>query len=60
MNLQDLEQIIIGRESETVKFKKSTAQLTPAGETLSAFLLVNALCHCDYCIWDGGHQRGHL
>ena len=38
MTLQDLEQIIAGGESETVEFKKSTAQLTRAGETLCAFL----------------------
>ena len=38
MTLQHLEQVIAGGESETVEFKKSTAQLTRAGETLCAFL----------------------
>ena len=38
MNLQDLEQIAAAGESETVEFKKSTGQLTRAGETLCAFL----------------------
>jgi predicted HTH transcriptional regulator len=38
MTLQDLEHIAAAGESETVEFKKSTAQLTRAGETLSAFL----------------------
>jgi ATP-dependent DNA helicase RecG len=38
MNLQDLEQFVAAGESETVEFKKSTAQLPRAGETLCAFL----------------------
>ena len=38
MTLQDLEQLVAAGESETVEFKKSTAQLTRAGETLCAFL----------------------
>ena len=38
MILQDLEKIIAGGESKTVEFKKSTAQLTRAGETLCTFL----------------------
>jgi ATP-dependent DNA helicase RecG len=38
MTLQDLEHIAAAGESETVEFKKSTAQLTRVGETLSAFL----------------------
>jgi ATP-dependent DNA helicase RecG len=38
MTLQDLEQIVAAGESETMEFKKSTAQLPRAGETLCAFL----------------------
>lgn len=38
MTLQDLEQIVAAGESETVEFKKSTAQLPRVGETLCAFL----------------------
>ena len=38
MELADLEKIVAGGESETVEFKKSTAQLARAGETLCAFL----------------------
>jgi ATP-dependent DNA helicase RecG len=38
MTIQELEQIAAGGESETVEFKKSTAQLPRAGEALCAFL----------------------
>jgi len=38
MKLVDLEKIVAAGESETVEFKKSTAQLTRVGQTLSAFL----------------------
>lgn len=38
MELNELEKIVSFGESETVEFKKSTAQLTRAGETLCAFL----------------------
>lgn len=37
-NLKDLKGIVEAGESETVEFKKSTAQLPRAGETLCAFL----------------------
>ena len=36
--LQDLERLVAEGESETVEFKKSTAQLPRAGETLCALL----------------------
>lgn len=38
MDLVELEKITAAGESETVEFKKSTGQLTRAGETLCAFL----------------------
>ncbi len=38
MELNELERIVAAGESETVEFKKSTAQITRAGETLCAFL----------------------
>ena len=38
MDLKDLQSIVAAGESETVEFKKSTAQLPRAGETLCAFL----------------------
>jgi ATP-dependent DNA helicase RecG len=38
MDLKQLEQAVQAGESETVEFKKSTAQLPRAGETLCAFL----------------------
>ena len=38
MELNELEKIVVAGESETAEFKKSTAQLTRAGETLCAFL----------------------
>ena len=38
MTIQELEQIAADGESETVEFKKSTAQLPRAGEALCAFL----------------------
>ena len=41
MNPNALQAIVTAGESETVEFKKSTAQLTRAGETLCAFLNTN-------------------
>lgn len=38
MNLEEIKAIVAGGESETVEFKKSTAQLPRVGETLCAFL----------------------
>ena len=38
MELNELERIVAAGESETVEFKKSTSQITRAGETLCAFL----------------------
>ena len=38
MTLQEIEKIVVAGESETVEFKKSTAQLPRVGETLCAFL----------------------
>ena len=38
MNLEDLRRLAAGGESETVEFKKSTAQLPRAGERLYDFL----------------------
>ncbi|MBU0718145.1 MAG: putative DNA binding domain-containing protein [Planctomycetes bacterium] len=38
MNLDEIRQLVAAAESETVEFKKSTAQLKPAGETLCGFL----------------------
>lgn len=38
MKRQDLEKIVRAGESETVEFKKSTAQLRRAGETLCGML----------------------
>jgi ATP-dependent DNA helicase RecG len=38
MNLGSLEQLVAKGESETLEFKKSTAELRRAGETLCAFL----------------------
>ena len=38
MDLRELQSIVAAGESETVEFKKSTAQLPRAGETLCAFL----------------------
>lgn len=38
MQLAESEGIVASGESETVEFKKSTAQLARCGETLSAFL----------------------
>lgn len=38
MKLLDIEQRIEAGESETLEFKKSTGQLSRAGETLCAFL----------------------
>ncbi len=38
MNLPDIEHVVAEGESETVELKKSTGQLSRAGETLCAFL----------------------
>ena len=38
MNLAELQRLVDAGESETVELKKSTAQLSRAGETLCAFL----------------------
>lgn len=38
MELTDIERLVAAGEGETVEFKKSTAQLQRAGETLCAFL----------------------
>ena len=38
MDFDDLRRLVAGGESETVEFKKSTAQLPRAGETLCGFL----------------------
>lgn len=38
MELRELQRLVEGGESETVEFKKSTAQLPRAGETLCGFL----------------------
>ena len=38
MNLDDIKQLAVAGESETVEFKKSTAELARAAETLCAFL----------------------
>jgi len=38
MKLERLKKLVAAGESETVEFKKSTAQLPRAGETLCAFL----------------------
>lgn len=38
MDLTDVAGMIAGGESETLEFKKSTAQLTRVAETLCAFL----------------------
>ena len=38
MDLRELQSIVAAGESETVEFKKSTAQLPRVGETLCAFL----------------------
>ena len=38
MELKEIQHLAAAGESETVEFKKSTAQLPRAGETLCAFL----------------------
>lgn len=38
MDLGELRRLAAAGESETVEFKKSTAQLRPAAETLCGFL----------------------
>jgi len=38
VNLADVERLVADGETEKVEFKKSTAQLKPAGQSLCAFL----------------------
>ena len=38
MNLDDLQRLVAGGESETLEFKKTTGQLSKAGKTLCGFL----------------------
>ena len=38
MELKELQRLVEAGESETIEFKKSTAQLSRAGETLCAFM----------------------
>ena len=38
MNIEQLKQLISDGESQTLEFKKSTAQLKPAFETICSFL----------------------